>query len=445
MSKHFSAGRGLFLILAVFLVFSQTKVFAQASDPALLKRLEQMEARINELEARLAVYENREQGRQEKLDMVDEKIDGLAGRIQEPPSAATPRMIEGFAIGAGATGVYQFTDKANSDDLSQNSEDVGDASYSVDLEIAKEFSDHQRALILFEAGEGAGVEDELKVFSNVNFDATGGDSNVGIVEGWYEQEFGPATVRAGKLDATYLIDANAYANDEASQFLGRMFRNNPAIEFSDNGGGLRLAWAATEWADVESVIMDGNADWDDLFDGPFYAGQVNIKPDFFDRPGNYRLLGWGSSRQHTQWDDVAKSKELTYGFGLSFDQEISDHWGVFARYGWQNPEVYLNGEDFSLEQAYSVGLQCTGGLWHRDDDVFAVAFGGIIPSDDYKRSDSTLKAHTEYHWEAYYNYKINDHLSISPDVQVILNPFGGDAANGDETVVVTGIRSQVDF
>ncbi len=436
-----AAVRMMSLIMIMFAV----GVSPVQADDDVMKKIQIMENRIKDLENRLAVYEVNGRGTDRKLSQVEEKVSGFEGKLEQVKSQGIGALAEGVEIGAGATLVYQFTDNANGDDLSQNSEDVGDASYSVDLELSKEFDDYGKALILFEAGEGAGVEDELKVLSNVNFDATDGDSNLGVVEGWYEQYMGPLTFRFGKLDPTYLIDNNNYANDEASQFLARIFRNNPVVAFADNGAGLRLAVSPNELIDIESLVMDGNGDWEDMFEDTFYAGQINIKPNLFDRPGNYRFYGWGSDREHTKWDDAAQTKEGNYGFGLSFDQEIADGLGLFARYGWQNPEVFLNGEDISLEQSYSVGMQLAGSEWDRDDDVFGLAFGGVMPSDDYKKTNSALKADTEHHLEAYYNYKVNDHLSISPDIQIIWNPYGGDATNGDKTIVVGGIRSQIDF
>ena len=432
----------LVLCFSMAVLFNRAHVSAEPANEEVLKRMEQMESRIKELEGRLAVYENKEKVAERKLSQVEEKVSGFEGKFEEATSRGIGALAEGIELGAGATFVYQFTNNANGDDLSQNSEDAGDVSYSVDLELSKEFGDYGKALVLFEAGQGAGVEDELKVLSNVNFDATGGDSNLGVVEGWYEHYIGPVTLRFGKLDPTYLIDNNDYANDEASQFLGRIFRNNPVVAFADNGAGLRVAVSPYDFIDVESIVMDGDGDWEDMFEDTFYAGQINIKPNLFDRPGNYRFYGWGSNREHTTWDDTAQTKKGTYGFGLSFDQEIADGLGIFARYGWQNPKVFLNGEDISLEQSYSAGMQVAGSAWKRDDDVLGLAFGGVIPSDDYKKSDSALKAGTEHHLEAYYNYKVNDHLSISPDIQVIWGPYGGDAANGDKTIVVGGIRSQ---
>ncbi|MBU4313065.1 MAG: carbohydrate porin, partial [Candidatus Omnitrophica bacterium] len=160
--------------------------------------------------------------------------------------------------------------------------------------------------------------------------------------------------------------------------------------------------------------------------------------------GNYRFYGWLNDKDYIRWDDAAKTKEENYGFGLSFDQELTDVLAAFARYGWQNPEVYADGSDFSLEQSWSAGIQLAGSLWGRDDDVFAIAFGQVIPSDDYKKANS-VKADSEEHLEVYYSFKVNDHLTVSPDIQVIWDPYGGDATNGGKTIFVGGVRAQVDF
>ncbi|MCK5493304.1 MAG: carbohydrate porin, partial [Candidatus Omnitrophica bacterium] len=182
-----------------------------------------------------------------------------------------------------------------------------------------------------------------------------------------------------------------------------------------------------------------------MFEDTFYGGQLTISPEIAGKAGNYRVFGWGSGRDHTKWNDSSKVQENSYGFGLSADQKLTDTIGLFARYAWQNPEVYLNGESYSLEHSYSLGMQVAGESWGRDEDVFGIAFGQIIPSGDYKDVVSNLKADPEGHMELYYSYKVNDYLTISPDVQLVMNPYGGDAANGDNTIVIGGIRGQVNF
>ena len=103
------------------------------------------------------------------------------------------------------------------------------------MEFEKEFANYGKAFVHLETGDGAGIEDELKVFSNVNRDADDSDNSVSVTEVWYEHypENMPLTITAGKIDATGFIDTNEYANDECGQFLGRIFRNSPTIEFAD--------------------------------------------------------------------------------------------------------------------------------------------------------------------------------------------------------------------
>ncbi len=414
---------GWFFVIFVTISVSSNPVFAGKTED----ELADLKSRIESLEQMIE-----KQGR-----TLEENIE-ISKNLTKIKEA-----FDGFSIGGGATFIMQGTNNANGDD-----KDVTDVSYSVDLEFEKEFGDFGLGFIHLETGDGAGVEDELQVFSNVNRDADDSDNGISVTEAWYEHYFKtvPLTLTFGKIDPTGYIDINEYANDECGQFLGHIFRNSPVVGFpDDNSAGIRIAIEPADFIDVEFVAMDANADWEDAFDNMFIVGQVNFKPNFVGKSGNYRIYGWMNDKEHLKWSDPLQNKEKNYGFGLSFDQEITDVLGVFARYGWQNPKVYADGEDFSLEHSWSAGLQLAGNLWHRNDDVFGIAFGQIFPSDDYKKAGTDLKAQTEDHLELYYNMKINDHLSVSPGIQVIWDPFGGDATNGDKTIFVAGIRAQIDL
>jgi uncharacterized protein (DUF2164 family) len=395
---------------------------------------EEIVAQIDQLKSRIAQLEN--------------KLGQHSQEITEIKENSSMDYLEGLSMGVGATFILQGTHNANGDILSKKGEDVTDSSYSIDLEFEKEFQNYGKAFIHLEAGGGTGVEDELKLFSNVNRDADN-DENVRLTEVWYEHylESLPLTITFGKIDATCFIDANEYANDECVQFLGRIFRNSPTIEFADNAAGIRFGLRPVEFLDIELVIMDADSNWEDVLDDIFVAGQINFKPQIFNRDANYRLISWFNDRGHTKWDDSSKTGQNGYGVGVSLDQQLSDNFGVFVRYGWQEPDRRLNGldDDFSLEHAWSVGLQVSGTLWKRDSDIFAVAFGQAIPSDDYRDAGVALNAKSEDHLEVYYNCKINDHLMLSPDIQVVWDPYGSDAFNGDDVVIIGGLRGQVDF
>ena len=134
--------------------------------------LAELQARINLLELRL--------DRQERGTGEYSEASETFAKIKE--------AFDGLTIGAGATFVMQGTNNANGDNIAKNEENATDASYSIDLEFEKEFDDYGKAFIHLEAGGGLGVEDELKVFSNVNRDADN-DENVRLTEVWYEHYF----------------------------------------------------------------------------------------------------------------------------------------------------------------------------------------------------------------------------------------------------------------
>lgn len=452
--------------IAVFLILGGFAACARpvwADEEALRAIIADLRARVEVLEKKAAAQEACIQdhkrcfveqrktmtAQDKKLREYGVAVEALDQKLhrQEPSAIEIGRGLE---IGAGATVIVQGTNNANTHGAK---EDLADASYSADITLAKEFeSVNGRAFVHLEAGTGDGLEDNLILYSNVNRDADN-DNEVHLTEVWYEQGACHDRLAAtfGKLDPTIYFDTNDVANDETTQFLGRIFRNNPAIEFPDNAVGIRLAYMPKEWFEFNAGVFDADADSGTIGDHTFSIGQAAFRPKVFGRPGNYRILGWHNDLPHTEWPAPGNDKEPSFGFALSFDQEVTDRIMLFCRYGWQDPKVYnpsvtATGDlHFSLEQAWSAGLQVEGGFWGREKDVFGFAVGQAIASSDYKKSDSALAAKTEGHMEAYYNIRFNDHLSISPDFQYVWDPFGRDVPGNADPVCVWGLRSQIDF
>ena len=379
----------------------------------------------------------------------------FAGTLEErivalEEKASCSDLLGGLELLVGATMVVQGTSNANgsgiiANDIGYKGNDTTDASYSLDIELAKEFDNGGKAVVAMETGEGNGVTDDLELFSNVNQDANAAGGTIVVSQLFWEQDFdGKAVLTAGKIDATCFIDTNKYANDECVQFLGGILKTSPVIEFPDNTFGIRLGMPLSDLVEIELLAADGNGDFNQLGDSVWTAVQANIKPDLLGRDGNYRIYYWYNGANHTKWNDASKIKEEGSGFGISLDQEVVDAIGVFVRAGWQQDEAALDTTTFSLESSYSVGTQLEGSLWGRDRDVIGLAYGLINPSDEYKKAGN-LQAKTEGHLELYYNYKVNENLSITPDIQMISNPYGKDAANGDSTIYVGGVRAQIDF
>jgi carbohydrate-selective porin OprB len=418
--------------------------FCYADEASIKEELSQLKARIQLLENRLEEQKRSAADYEAKFKDMDEQLHRETG---VPAIKAA-----GLEIGAGATMIVQGTGNTNATEEKKTGRT--NASFSEDITISKEFEGlDSKAFLHLEAGQGAGLTDELSLYSNVNYDAND-EEHVSVSEIWYEQGmFGDkALIVFGKLDPTVYFDTNEVANDETTEFLSDIFRNNPAIEFPDNTVGIRAAALPFDWLELNYGAFNTNGNWDKISDNLLNIGQVTFKTNFFNLPGNYRFLGWQNRADHTEWLDEEKQKEPAYGFALSFDQKVHDIVTLFTRYGWQDPKVFnpdmtASGDlNYSLKHSWSAGLQIEGKPWHRENDVLAFAVGQAIPSNDYKKSfDPEIECRNEGHFEAYYRMHINDHLSISPDFQYIWNPFGKDIADDTSGILVGGMRAQVDF
>ncbi len=45
----------------------------------------------------------------------------------------------------------------------------------------------------------------------------------------------------------------------------------------------------------------------------------------------------------------------------------------------------------------------------------------------------------------YYKWRVSEHISFSPEIQVINNPSGGNFSEKEDTIFVGGVRSQINF
>ncbi len=427
------AGILLFMFLSCGILF--------ASDPEDYRReLEELKARIEMLEKKVeqAEKERREiKEASKELESIKEKFKNLS-------------------VSIGVTGIVQAT--ANNDDNSDDG-DVTDGSYSADLEFEADFGRWGTGYIHLEAGGGDGVTDEVPALTGVNADAGDSGNSVEVADVWWE--FKPLNndlviLTVGRLDPTAYFDANEVANDETAQFLADAFVNSIVVEWPDYTPGLRIQISPTELVDINLGVMSADSDWEDLFDNVFAIAEVSVKPKFGDLQGNYRIYGWVNGLDHVEWDKFKRSgydenttsDKNNYGFGISLDQQIPYNITLFARIGFQDSDVagVVGGldEPFGVSWMWSFGAQITGNMWSRPDDVVGFAVGQAILSSDFEDylKNNNIDPDDETHLELYYNFHLNDHISLTPDFQVI-DSLGG---NKDaDTVYVFGIRSQINF
>ena len=453
----------LMVLVIIFSVFGSSAVSVASSNRELMDEIRAMHMIIDEQNARISDLEEKVKERAKiQINLKDCTLEDFQTHITNNLETHMRRrdarileegyqLIGGLQMGGGGTFVVQGSPNANN--VAGANDSICDASWSADIEIAKSFDMGDNGGLAFlhlEGGQNNTIENDLAVFSNVNRDAGPTASRVDVTELWYEQCLfsDQVMITGGKIDATAYLDQNEYANDETTQFLGHMFRNSDVIDWPDDnsfGARMLIAPKITEFIEAEGVYMNENGSWNGVFNDPFVSAQVNFMPakafkyDEEMWEGNYRTYLWYNGAPHMRINSTTSTKRYNIGMGVSCDQKITDTYGIFGRFGWQDPDVN------DLEWHWSFGGQMTGSCWGRHDDVLGAAVGQAVPGTKF---NDLAPAHTsETHVELYYSYRVNRHLTLSPDLQWIWDPNGvGKSSLGDnETIFVYGFRGQVDF
>ncbi len=422
------------LLTITFLFISLSS--ADSAEP-LQDEVQKLKTRLEQLEKKLATQETRNT----EQDNLIENHTGVVKKLQSVSAA-----LGNLEFSLGATSVVQGT--VNNGDnyrrtpgIDQKGDDA-DVSYSVDFEIGAPIGKNGQAFIHIEAGEGDGLNDEVSGLTGVNADALGDSVDLEMAELWYEHSFmaGKIITTVGKLDPVGYFDANEVANDETSQFLADQFVNNIAVDFPDYTYGLRLSWFPADWFELNLGALESDSDYEDIFHDSFLIAEAVFKTKIRGLVGNYRFYAWGNYGDHEKIRDPLQNSKNGQGFGLSFDQQLSENITGFCRYGQQTNDIY------AIERAWSAGFQVAGRKWSREDDTFGLAFGVADITSAYRdielRQNGFGITPAEKRIEAYYRFHVNDQLAISPDFQWV----DGLAGSADaDSVAIFGVRAQLDF
>jgi len=295
-------------------------------------------------------------------------------------------------------------------------------------------------------------------------------------------------VLAGKVDGTSLVDQNAFAGNQRTQFMNVGLRVNPilfyATPYTCMAAG--LVWIPTDWLTITSAVADNDPDgaatttgFNTAFHGRdwltvFQEYEFTLKPfgkighqrfgwfwtsrDFAELSGpgriqfprtigrsliRRRLVPRGArvlrlGKQAYSFTDPDTSAD-TWGFYYNFDQYLfteaddpEQGVGVFGRFGF-------GGEPNVFEQFYSIGLGGKGSIPERDRDTWGIGYYHANINNDIA---SILGLHSEQGAEVFYNIEITPWLHITPDLQVIVDPGGSDK---NDVAVVYGFRAQISF
>lgn len=302
-------------------------------------------------------------------------------------------------------------------------------------------------------------------------------------------------VIAGQVDPSRLPGGNVFTSDPYGQFMNTALWQ-PVAAFAVVPPAAMTAGAIympTKWLTGVTVVMDSyGLPSVSGFDSAFHSPQgtsilqcltFNIKP--FNLDGHQRFNFGYSTREHYQWEDAGRlfvsgvpvRPDFRVGFPespevfgrrwrlpsalqaaakrvIAPDPTNSQNWAFwydFDQYLYQSPEDPTQGFGlfggfgltpgnwFPVSQTYTLGLGGKGLIHGRPGDRYGVGYYCLNLSDDLPALFDVNNA--EQGVEVFYNIEITPWCHITPDLQVIAHPGGGD----HDVALVYGLRMQVSF
>ena len=291
------------------------------------------------------------------------------------------------------------------------------------------------------------------------------------------------TITVGKFSLADFFDDNAYSHDPRSEFMNWSLMDNGAWDYPANTRGYT-------WGAVVELIEPGyavrassvlvpkiaNSAVYDLNISKANGETVEFEKKFRikNHPGNLRFLGYANFSSAPYYssavNDMKKGDSilanvisghqagvqyggLKYGFGISFNQELSKYIGIFSRVGWNDGQS-ATWAFTEIDQTASAGIRISGDIIKRPYDNFGLAcvVNGISAAHrEYLNSggygfiigDGKLSNYGyEQILETFYKVRLVQWLWVTLDYQFVVNP----AYNKDRGPVnIFGIRTHIEF
>ena len=470
--------KGIILFFLSLMLAFPGALFAGGGDLSAVKaEIEAMKSRLKVLENQLIkqqrliekqnqliqTYEKALKKQETELEAQKEEVakqkETLAQQGRESKAlSALQAALSHMEFSADVTGIVQGTSNMDGGDST-------DGAYTFDFGIATHFGGYGSFYIHLEGGDGEGLNDDVPSFSVPNYDAyatlnNNNETDLTISEAYYEFSLfkEKVTLNVGKMDVSVLFDENEAAGDETTQFLSNIFVKSMGLTIPEPDNFYCPAMMVKinpvdliELRFVGASVEDN--DWEDLFTHAFGAAQVNVRPKIKGRQGNYRFYAWIDGRNHVKNSNLgvvtdsykdSHADQYQTGFGVSFDQELTDNLIAFFRYSYTDDDLATWVDDhwemIPFNQVWSVGFQVSGAFWNRKDDAVGLAYGQTLLTDDYK--DANDHTGDEQYVEAYYRFQLHERFALTGDVQWIKNAGGNSDASD---IFIFGLRSQVDF
>jgi hypothetical protein len=291
-------------------------------------------------------------------------------------------------------------------------------------------------------------------------------------------------IHFGKMSVPDYLDQNSVGSDSHLQFMNWTIDNNGAWDYAADTRGYTYG-AVFEYVDrtwtaryalalmptvANGIDLDWNLrrangqNWEFEFQHPFLGRLLHNT----DRKTTVRLLSFVNQANmgvyrtqnnlalanHTTPDitDHPLQTTVKYGFGLNFEQELSENLRAFGRFGW-NEGAHQSYAYTEVDQDITMGADYFGRRWSRPIDKVGLTFVTNAIKRDHQAylklgglgfllGDGNLNYAREDILEGYYNFHAWRGLFYALDLQYITHP-GYNQDRGP--VLVESVRMHVDF
>ncbi len=244
-----------------------------------------------------------------------------------------------------------------------------------------------------------------------------------------------------RIEHFEIIDTNSFANEEEEDFSSGFFVNNPLIIALFAGPGTGFDWKISDQFSLRGAyIADGGGS---SIGGGFRGltgSQTNGSAELEFRPSETSKIKLQYSAFTLQGQapgqpdpNTPATPSKTDTFGVNAEWAITPNVGVFGRYGLGTQKLFTPGDADNNLTTWQLGFAFP--------DLFAPGNTlGIAAGQPVRATNKANGSETDF--ELYYSFRLNDRITLTPDVQIISQP--GNVA-GNSTLVLGTLRAVFKF
>lgn len=262
----------------------------------------------------------------------------------------------------------------------------------------------------------------------------GGDNtNFTLDELYYRFPIGRSTAFVGAkgLDLDEIADTVTPFNSTGTGALSRFGVRNPAVFRGAQGAGASITFNLGSLRATAGYLAGDSdapnpAEGRGVFNGSFSAlGQIGFFSKPFDlaftytrkynRAGDVGIMGGTGSSLANRPFGQAPTEADNYGVQVNF--KPSSRFQIGGWYGYTKAEQLRGGNNDATIQNGAITLALAD--FGRQGNLLGFVFG--VPPK-VTESDVARNRNTSYHLEGFYRFQVNDFISVTPGVYVIMNP-----------------------